>query len=265
MRKKFAEQPIQLLTTRMHLHNEEDRYVDAQAGRKRCTSLDRRWVTNAWICCRSGSKNLIAQNTSQKYLYICTFMLPQCANVSSRRVDRPSLRVETVAFSSLPSLLRPTTSCQSVRENDFEVVEFIFDKSHNVVSSGATTCHPRLWYVLMCRARAADVLAKHVELRPYPCGPLAPQQNTGSAPKLTQHPQQAVVPNRWWHEAPSTQKRKQMHTAPLHHMAATTPLTTQCTARINLSTSTPPILVVHAANTCLHDVLGRNRYLFTTQ
>ena len=95
-----------------------------------------------------------------------------------------------------------------------------------------------LWYVLMWRARAADVLAKHVELRPYPCGPLAPQQNTGSAPKLTQHPQQAVVPNRWWH----TQKRKQMHQAPLHHMAATTPLTTQCTARINLSRSTAPIL-----------------------
>ena len=80
---------------------------------------------------------------------------------------------------------------------------------------------------------------KHVELRPYPCGPLAPQQNTASAKKLTQHPQQAVVPNRWWHEATSTQKQKQMHTAPLHHMAATIPLTTQCTARINLSTSHP--------------------------
>ena len=144
-------------------------------------------------------------------IYGNTFMphvLPQCANVSSRRVDLPSLRVETVAFSSLPSLLRPTTSCQSVRENDIRTSGFVFDKSHNVVSGGATTCHPMLWYVLTCRARAADVLAKHVELRPYPCGPLAPQQNTASAPKLTQHPQQAVVPNRWWHEATSTQKKR---------------------------------------------------------
>ena len=39
---------------------------------------------------------------------------------------------------------------------------------------------------------AADVLAQHVELRPYTCGALAPQQNTANAPKLTQHPQRVV-------------------------------------------------------------------------
>ena len=179
----------------------------------------------------------------KKYIFMPD-VLPQCANVSSRRVDLPSLRDETVAFSSLPSPLRPTTSFQSVRENDFEFVDL------------SSTSRTTSYQVVMVRPDVA-------------CSSCRCPGKTRGAPSVSLWPSRTATKHRQCakiNAAPETSScsKPMVARSPINskaktdapHMAATTPLTTQCTARINLSTSTAPILVVHAANTCLHDVLG---------